>query len=204
MRYRKRTNGVVRRDLNGDDAMTMPPGPMPDEAVRDLYEAHGSVILSFLIRLTHGDRHRAEDMLQETLIRAWRHPEARTATGEWSRAWLFTVARRIAIDHARSVRTRPAELNDERLAERPEPDDRFESLMDRNEVHAAIEALPERLRSVLIEIYFLDHTVTEAAQVLGVPSGTVKSRTFYALRALREELVARGFLPAKSDPPAPV
>jgi RNA polymerase sigma-70 factor, ECF subfamily len=184
--------------------MTMPPGPVPDEAVRDLYQAHGSVVLSFLLRLTHGDRHRAEDMLQETLIRAWRHPEARTPTGGWSRAWLFTVARRIAIDHARAARTRPSELNDERLAERPGPEDSFEPVVDRNEVRAAIAALPERLRSVLIEVYFRDHSVAETAQILGVPTGTVKSRTFYGLRALREELVARGFLPARSDPPAPV
>jgi RNA polymerase sigma-70 factor (ECF subfamily) len=177
--------------------MTIPPGSVPDDAVQELYQAHGSVILSFLIRLTHGDRHRAEDMLQETLIRAWRHPEARTATGEWSRAWLFTVARRIAIDHARAARTRPGELSDERLAERPGPDS-IEPLMDRQEVRAAIAALPERLRSVLVEVYFRDRSIAEAAQVLGVPAGTVKSRTFYALEALRKELVARGFAPARS------
>jgi RNA polymerase sigma-70 factor, ECF subfamily len=175
--------------------MTMPPGPVPDETVRDLYEAHGSVILNFLIGLNHGDRHRAEDMLQETLTRAWRHPEARTPTGEWSRAWLFTVARRIAIDHARAARSRPSELSDERLVDRPGPDDSIESLADRQEVRAAIAALPERLRSVLIEVYFRDRPVAEAAQVLGIPAGTVKSRTFYALQALREELIARGFPP---------
>jgi RNA polymerase sigma-70 factor (ECF subfamily) len=182
--------------------MTTPLEPIPDDAVRDLYQAHGSVILSFLIRLTRGDQHAAEDMLQECLVRAWRHAEARTPTGEWSRAWLFTVARRIAIDRARAARTRPGEFSDERLAERPEPDDSFERLIDRNEVHAAIAALPERLRSVLIEIYFRDHSVAEAAQVLGVPSGTVKSRTYYALRALHEELVARGFLASGAEPPA--
>jgi RNA polymerase sigma-70 factor (ECF subfamily) len=179
--------------------MTMPPGSVPDDTVRDLYQAHSSVLLGFLLRLTHGDRHRAEDILQETLIRAWRHPEARTPTGEWSRAWLFTVARRIFIDHTRAARTRPGELGDERLAERPGPDDTFEPMIDRDEVRAAIAALPERLRSVLLEVYFRDRSVAETAQILGIPAGTVKSRTFYALQALREELVARGFPPARGS-----
>src|SRR5215471_11356149 len=91
-----------------DDALPTPPA-VPDEALRGLYDAHGPAILNFLVRLTRGDRHKAEDMLQETLVRAWRHPEARSASGEWSRAWLFTVARRIAIDHVRATRTRPGE-----------------------------------------------------------------------------------------------
>src|SRR5262245_46366001 len=55
------------------------------DALSDLYEKHGSVLLAFLIGITHGDRHRAEDFLQETFLRAWRHPEARTETGEWRR-----------------------------------------------------------------------------------------------------------------------
>ena len=167
---------------------------VPDESFRQLYHAHGSAILNYLIRLTGGDRHRAEDMLQETLMRAWRHPEARGATGEWSRPWLFTVARRIAIDQVRAALTRPTELHDERLDERPLLDDGYERLVDREEVRAALASLPDRLRDVLIEIYFLDHSVAEAAQALGVPAGTIKSRTFYGLRALREALIERGFL----------
>lgn len=180
-----------------DDEVTTAPERIPDEALRDLYEVHGSVILSFLVRLTRGDAHRAEDILQETFVRAWRHPEARSATGEWSRPWLFTVARRIAIDQARAALIRPGELSDERLGERPHPDDGYERVVDRNEVHAALAALPDRLRDVLIEVYFRDHTIAEAAENLGIPGGTVKSRTFYALRALREELIGRGFLPPR-------
>ena len=89
-----------------------------DTAVRALYHAHGAALLSYLMRLTKGDRDRAEDLLQETLLRAWKHPEARDADGAWSPQWLFTVARRIAIDHIRATVARPTEIGDERLDER--------------------------------------------------------------------------------------
>src|SRR5262245_27706835 len=87
-----------------------------EEALRAVHNAHGTARLSFLMRLTKGDRHKAEDLLQETLIRAWQHPQARV-NGEWSRPWLFMVARRIAIDHFRATLTRPTEVGDQRLHE---------------------------------------------------------------------------------------
>jgi RNA polymerase sigma-70 factor (ECF subfamily) len=170
------------------------PDSGPDESLRQLYQAYGSIILNYLIRLTGGDRHKAEDIRQETFIRAWRHPEARGADGQWSRPWLFTVARRIAIDQVRAALIRPAELGDVRLEDRSQEDDGYDRLLDREEVRAALAALPERLRDVLVEVYFLDHSVAEAAEALNLAQGTIKSRTFYGLRALRGELAKRGFL----------
>lgn len=167
--------------------------PTRDEALRTAYETHGPILLNYLLRLTFGNRAMAEDILQETLMRAWNHPEARTTDGEWSRGWLFTVARRIAIDHIRSSQGRPTERLDERIEDRHGAVDGTDRLLDRREVRAAVARLPERLRSALIEIYFQEHSVAEAAQRLSVPEGTVKSRTFYALRALREDLTSRGF-----------
>jgi RNA polymerase sigma-70 factor, ECF subfamily len=181
--YQVRGAGVAEPAVHG----------VPDESFRQLYQAYGAVVLNYLIRLNGGDRHRAEDILQETFIRAWKHPEARGDNGEWSRPWLFTVARRIAIDQVRAASTRPAELGDVRLEDRPEHDDGYEWLMDRDEVRGALALLPDRFRNVLIEIYFRDHSVAEAAEALGIAPGTVKSRTYYGIRALREALAERGF-----------
>jgi RNA polymerase sigma-70 factor, ECF subfamily len=157
-----------------------------DSELRALYESQAPGLLRYLIRLTNGDRHRAEDLLQETLLRAWRRPESRTGTGEWRRSWLYTVARNVAIDDLRT--TRPVELAGELLDEHPEIDDPVERLLDAGVVRVALDSLPERLRTVLVEVYLRERSGEEVAQLLGVPVGTVKSRTFYALQALREQL----------------
>lgn len=163
------------------------------EALRYLHQVHGPVLLTFLTRLTRGDVHRAEDIMQEALLRAWRNPDARNADGRWSRAWIFTVAKRIFIDQVRASEVRPEELSDEYIDLHAHVDDEIEGLLDAHEVRAALNSLPERLRATLVEIYFRGSTVAQAAEVLAVPAGTVKSRNFYALRALEEALTARGF-----------
>ncbi|GAB1639698.1 sigma-70 family RNA polymerase sigma factor [Krasilnikovia sp. MM14-A1259] len=163
-------------------------------ALRHLNDVHGPVLLAYITRLTRGNIHWAQDILQETCLRAWRNPDARNSDGKWSRAWLFTVARRITIDHVRAVQARPPEYLDERIdAHRGGIGDEFERHLDRREVREAMAELPERQQRILIEIYFRERSVEEAAAILGIPAGTVKSRTFYALKALREQLVGRGF-----------
>jgi RNA polymerase sigma-70 factor (ECF subfamily) len=176
--------------VDGDSAE--PPAPL-DEAVRQLYDVYPPMLLTYLMRLTNGDRHRAEDIVQETLIRAWNHPEARQADGYWSRRWLFTVARRIAIDHIRVVNARPPERPDERIEAYSAYEDDFERMLDRREVREAVARMPERLRNVLVAMYFQDFSTAEAADALRVPQGTVKSRMYHAMRALRADLVERGF-----------
>ncbi|WP_285690285.1 sigma-70 family RNA polymerase sigma factor [Actinoplanes sp. NBRC 103695] len=162
-------------------------------ALRHFQQVHASVLLSFLTRLTRGDVQRAEDIAQETLLRAWQHPDVRNADGHWNRPWLFTVAKRLLIDQRRSADVRPAELPITFIEAQPDPDDAVERMLDAREVQAALDSLPERWRSTLVELHFRDHSVAEAAHALEVPEGTIKSRTFHAVRALRAALVSRGF-----------
>ncbi|MEU3370131.1 sigma-70 family RNA polymerase sigma factor [Streptomyces sp. NPDC006711] len=155
----------------------------------ELQRAHGPALLRFLLGLTYGDRQRAEDLVQETLLRAWQHPEAFDAPYGSMRPWLFTVARRLAIDARRSRLARPAEVGDEVLLSRPAPgDDPAERCAAVLDVRMAVRSLTPQHRAVLVQLYFRGLSVNEAADVLGVAPGTVKSRSYYALRALARML----------------
>ncbi|MEU7565462.1 sigma-70 family RNA polymerase sigma factor [Streptomyces fradiae] len=155
-----------------------------ERTLEELHREHGPALLSFLLGLTYGDRQRAEDLLQETLVRAWQHPEAFEAPYTSMRPWLFTVGRRLAIDARRSRMARPAEIGDGVLSTTPDPADPAESAVAALDVRAAVAGLSEAHRAVLERIYFDGLTVSEAAEELGIPAGTVKSRSYYALRAL--------------------
>lgn len=165
-----------------------------EQLLRALFDDHASALLGFSLRLTGGDWQRAEDVVQETLLRAWRHPEALAAERGPVRPWLFTVARRVAIDAERVRAARPAEVSDEVLAALPMGDD-IDRVLESWLVADALAALSPAHRGVLLATYFRDRSVSEAARELGVPEGTVKSRTHYALQALRLALQERGVVP---------
>src|SRR5260370_20565369 len=75
-----------------------PPSTADSEAMREVWQRHGVVLMQFALKLTRGDKQRAEDIVQETLVRAWHHPEVVGSGTQAIRSWLFTVTRRIAID----------------------------------------------------------------------------------------------------------
>ncbi|GGJ77624.1 RNA polymerase sigma factor [Pilimelia anulata] len=163
-----------------------------DELLHLLYEQHAGPLLMFVSRLTGGDMQRAEDIVQETLLRAWRNAHKLGVNGETSlRPWLVTVARRIAIDEFRSESARVTETYDRDLEAFPTTDetDRVLGMMT---VVDALRALSDAHREILVETYFRGRSVPEAAQALGLPLGTAKSRVYYALRALRTALEERG------------
>ena len=159
------------------------------ELFRALHDEHAHGLLSFVVRLT-GDRARAQDVVQETLLRAWRNPSVLDQTGGSARAWLFTVARRIVIDQSRSASRRRELLTDD-VPERP-ADDTAQQTVDRLLVRAALQTLSVEHQQTLFETYFRGASVAQAARRLGVSAGTVKSRTHYALRALRQAIDAMG------------
>ncbi|MFI6950108.1 sigma-70 family RNA polymerase sigma factor [Streptomyces sp. NPDC050422] len=159
-----------------------------ERALADLQRAHGPALFHFLLGLTFGDRQRAEDLLQETLVRAWQHPEAFDGPYESMRPWLFTVGRRLAIDARRSRLARPAEVSDAVLESAPGREDTAESAVSALDVRKAVRTLSPEHRAVLVQIYFRGLSVGETAEVLGIPAGTVKSRSYYALRLLSHNL----------------
>ncbi|MEU0126326.1 MULTISPECIES: sigma-70 family RNA polymerase sigma factor [unclassified Streptomyces] len=159
-----------------------------ERALARMQREHGAALLHFLLGLTFGDRQRAEDLMQETLVRAWQHPEAFDAPYDSMRPWLFTVARRLAIDARRSRQARPPEVSDAVLETAPTRDDTAETAALSLDVREAVRTLSPEHRAVLVQIYFRGLSVGETAQALGIPAGTVKSRSYYALRLLSRNL----------------
>jgi RNA polymerase sigma-70 factor, ECF subfamily len=162
-----------------------------DSGLRALYDAHAIALLGYAMRLCGGDRARAEDLVQETLVRAWRHLDVLDPSAAPVRPWLFTVAQHLAIDAHRAREARPHEVGEGALAGVSGLDE-LAAVLDRIVVVDALAALSPEHRAVIVETYYAGRTVAEAARVLGIPPGTVKSRCYYALRALKLALAERG------------
>ncbi len=149
--------------------------------------AHGAALHSYATRLTGGDRFAAEDVVQETWVRAWRNLDRLTENHGSVRGWLMRVAHNIAVDQHRGRRARPTEV------ELPQQDLEHTAVLspvnDEVETRVVVTAILDGLspvhRDTLVEVYYADRTAASAAEVLGVPAGTVKSRLHNALRMLR-------------------
>lgn len=158
--------------------------------MKALHDEHAAALWSYCVRLVSGDRARAQDVVQETLIRAWRHPAVLDQSERSARAWLFTVARRLVIDDWRSRRAHPEILTD--TIPEARTDDGTDRLLQSWVVADALHQLSDDHRQVIVECFYRGRSVAEAARQLGIPEGTVKSRTHYALRALRLVLEEMG------------
>jgi RNA polymerase sigma-70 factor (ECF subfamily) len=163
--------------------------PMDEEMLRGLHDEHAAALLVFIGRLVGGDRALAEDIAQETLLRAWRR--ARDLPPNAVRPWLFTTARRLVIDTHRARSARPAETAEDAGTVAVSADD-IDAALDAALVMDALRSLTPAHREVLVDCYYRGRTAAEVAAERGLPAGTVRSRLFYALRAQRLALQERG------------
>ncbi|NES27137.1 sigma-70 family RNA polymerase sigma factor [Micromonospora terminaliae] len=160
------------------------------ERMTALHADHGRAVLRLLLLLTRDQPQTAEDLLQETMLRAWRHLDAVPDEPDAARRWLLTVARRLVIDGVRRRRVRPAEVHLVDMTWIPARDDTTGTALASHTVRRALRRLSPAQRSLLSEVFLVGRSPEEVAGRLGVPIGTVKSRTHHALRALRTGLKA--------------
>jgi RNA polymerase sigma-70 factor (ECF subfamily) len=167
-----------------------------EAALRALYAEHAGVLLAYSERFT-GDRGLAEEIVQETFLRAWRHLDRLQADPRPPRVWLLHVARNLLTDAARAAQTRPAPpLARTVPAIEPRFDGGLSQLVDHSELADALRRLSPAHRQVVIATFYHDEPLTATAHRLGVPAGTVRSRLHYALRELRALLAVDGPLAA--------
>jgi RNA polymerase sigma-70 factor, ECF subfamily len=157
-----------------------------DAVVRGLYEENAAFVLTYVTGLLN-DRHLAEDVVQETMLRAWRHCGRFNSEKGSVRGWLIRVAHNIAMDKLRMRRSRPIEVP-ENSGPEPQVGDHADKVVTAIHIRQALARLSPGQRDALEQVYMNGLTAGEAAAVLGIPEGTVFSRAYYGLRMLRREL----------------
>lgn len=185
--------------MTSDDAQLMerlrndPTG----ESLRALYRIYAGELLGFALNAL-SDRETAEEIVQETFTRAWRHADRYDPARGSVRTWLYQIARHAIIDQRRRASARPviarggSEAQDlEEIAGGPSID----QAMLGWQVAAALARLSAEHRQVIRLAHVRGMSVREIAKVCDLPEGTVKSRTWYALRSLRLVLEEMGVTP---------
>lgn len=164
---------LIRRMQAGDD-----------NAVRDLYAQYGQRLYAYALRLTN-DPATAEDVTQSTLVTAWR--TARNFRGEGRLiAWLLGIVHHAAMKSLRGITNYLDEVAEETVSEdQPSPEEQAQVRDERRWVRQGIQSLSPEHRAVLDLIFYQGLSLNEAAQVLNIPVGTVKSRLSYARDHLR-------------------
>ena len=171
-----------------------PPSLRSEQDVRLAYDRHGQELLGFACNAL-ADRQLAEDVVQETFVRAWRSAASFDHRRASLRTWLFAIARNVVIDVGRNKAARvplaaPADAGEQQR----DPRDPFDQLLTRIELDEALRRLSPEHRQVVLEVYFLGRTCADLADDLGIPASTVRSRLYYGVRALRGILDEKGWL----------
>jgi RNA polymerase sigma-70 factor, ECF subfamily len=160
-----------------------------EAGVRDAYAAHAGELYGFALRSLE-DPGLAEEAVQDTFLRAWRAGERFDPELGSLRTWLFAILRNVVIDLGRARASRPGVTGAELPDVGHEP---FEEILVTWQVEEALRRIGEQHRRVLVETYLRGRPYGEVATELGVPEGTIKSRVYYGLRALRNALEEMGY-----------
>jgi RNA polymerase sigma-70 factor, ECF subfamily len=158
----------------------------PDAAIRQLYSHYAGALHGYVEQFCP-DRASADDIVQETFIRAWRHLPQLSADDRPVRPWLFRVARNLLIDANRAARAQPMTVQEQSAGE-VGTDSGLEEILDRQVLSAALRHLSPAHQTVLLETFYRGGTMATVARELGIPHGTARSRLHYALDALRKQL----------------
>lgn len=181
--------GAGVTDDDGDEALLRGVADGDPDALAALYRRHGAWLLAYLTGLT-GDHGLAEELVQDTLVAAWR--AAGGFRGEASvRTWLFVIGRRQAAGRRRKLGIELAAgggVLTEQQSTEPGPEAVVLARADLERVRAAVPGLSALHREVLHLVFVQGLSLQEAAMVTGVPVGTVKSRLSNARRALADAL----------------
>ena len=162
-----------------------------EDGVRAAYRAYGAELFGFACR-SLGDHGLAEEAVQETFLRAWRAADRFDPSIAPLRTWLYSIMRNVVIDLSRARASRPAVAAGAPAAGEPGPD-AFDTALVSWQVEEGLRRLGEDHRRILLETYYRGRPYAEVAAELGIPEGTVKSRVYYALRALRLALEEMGW-----------
>jgi RNA polymerase sigma-70 factor (ECF subfamily) len=170
---------------------------LDEHGIRAAYAAHAGEMFGFAAR-SLADRSLAEEAVQETFVRAWRFADRFDPELGTQRTWLFSILRHVVIDLVRARSARPQAVAGDVIdlvgdRESLDATDRIDRALLCWQVEEALRRLSEDHRRVLIETYFGGKTYPEVAADLQIPEGTVKSRVYYALRALRLALEEMGW-----------
>jgi RNA polymerase sigma-70 factor, ECF subfamily len=163
-----------------------------DEGVRAVYAAHGPELFRFALR-SLGDRGLAEEAVQETFVRAWQASNRFDEALGSLRTWLFAIVRNVVIDLSRARAVRPSLAAGGRTDDQIVLDDDIENVLVAWQIEEALQKLSDEHRDALVEVHYKARLYQEVAHDLGVPVGTVKSRVYYALKAMRLALEELGW-----------
>lgn len=159
-----------------------------DTGVRAAVHAHSGELYGFALRAL-GDQGLAEEVVQETFVRAWRAGRRFDPDIASLRTWLFAILRNVIIDATRARTVRPGVATEVDVAIADNIDELLRSWV----VEEALHRLSDEHRRAVVEVYYQGRSAVDVAADLGVPAATIRSRLFYGLRALRLSLDELGW-----------